>query len=138
METTEFSFNLPEELIAQYPPECRGSSRLLSLDRSTDRLEHRMVSDFPGILEKGALLVFNDSKVRKARLFARSADTDSYSEFLLLDKLGKGRWRAMAKKAKRQRIGRRYLFDDGIEAEIESEDGDLRIVHELGRNRAAR
>ena len=128
METTEFSFKLPEELIAQFPPECRGSSRMLLLDRSAGQSEHRMVLDLPEILEKGALLVFNDSKVRKARLYARSADTDTDSEFLLLDKLGNARWRAMAKKARRQRIGRRYSFADGIEAEIEAEDGDLRIL----------
>ena len=128
METTEFSFDLPEELIAQFPPQCRGTSRMLFLERSTGHPEHRMVSDLPEMLETGALLVFNDSKVRKARLFARATDTDSDSEFLLLDKLGNARWRAMAKKAKRQRIGRRYRFDDGIEAEIEAEDGDLRIL----------
>jgi len=128
METTEFSFNLPEELIAQFPPEYRGTSRMLCLDRSTGIPEHCMVSDLPEILEAGALLVFNDSKVRRARLFARSMDTDADTEFLLLDKLGPARWRVMAKKAKRQRIGRRYRFDDGIEAEIEAEDGDLRIL----------
>jgi S-adenosylmethionine:tRNA ribosyltransferase-isomerase len=128
METTEFSFNLPEELIAQFPPECRGTSRMLFLDRSTGLPEHRMVSDLPDIIEAGALLVFNDSKVRRARLFARSIDTATDTEFLLLDKLGHARWRVMAKKVKRQRVGRRYRFDDGIEAEIEAEDGDLRIL----------
>jgi len=128
METTEFSFNLPDELIAQFPSKSRGSSRMMLLDRSVGHPEHRMVSDLPELLDRGALLVFNDSKVRKARLFARSTDTDSDSEFLLIDRLGKSRWRAMAKKAKRQRIGRRYSFADGVEAEIEAEDGDLRIL----------
>lgn len=128
MLTTDFSFDLPEDLIAQFPSGERGASRLLCLDRSTGRRDHRMVADLPSLIEEGALMVFNDTRVRKARLYGTAADTGSEVEFLLVDRLGGGRWRAMAKRAKRQRQGRRYAFADGVEAEIESADGEFRVL----------
>ncbi|GAB1482738.1 tRNA preQ1(34) S-adenosylmethionine ribosyltransferase-isomerase QueA [Treponema sp.] len=127
METTDFSFDLPEELIAQFPSSSRGASRLLCMDRNSGKLEHKMVSELSEILESGSLLVFNDSKVRKARLFGHSLNTGAEAEFLLLDHLGEGRWKAMAKRAKRRRVGSRYSFD-GVEAEIEAEDGEFRLL----------
>lgn len=128
METTDFSFNLPEELIAQFPTERRGASRLLVLDRTTKTREHRMVADIAELVEPGTLMVFNDSRVRKARLYGKALDSDGEVEFLLLDRLSAGLWRVMAKKAKRQRVGRRYLFAEGIGAEIASEEGEFRLL----------
>ena len=128
METTDFSFELPEELIAQFPAQRRGASRLLCLDRATGKREHRMVADLSGLLEPGTLMVFNDSKVRKARLFGTAAETGAEAEFLLLDRLGEGRWRVMAKRAKRRRIGSRYAFPEGVKGEIDGEDGEFRFL----------
>ncbi len=128
METTDFSFELPEELIAQFPAQRRGASRLFCLDRTTGAREHRMVADLSEILEPGTLMVFNDSKVRKARLFAAAAETGAEAEFLLLDKLGEGRWRVMAKRAKRRRTGSRYEFPEGVTGEIDGEDGEFRFL----------
>jgi S-adenosylmethionine:tRNA ribosyltransferase-isomerase len=93
VKTSDFSFELPEHLIAQYPPEARGQSRLMTLDRLTGKRQHRMVHDLPEILTgpefRGAdgglpLLVFNNSKVRKARLIGVSLDSGASVEFLLL------------------------------------------------------
>jgi S-adenosylmethionine:tRNA ribosyltransferase-isomerase len=141
METTDFSFKLPEALIAQYPPAERGASRLLVLDKQGGAREHRMVRELDQLLEPGSLLVFNDSKVRKARIFgtplaggatlgdaAGAGPGTAEAEFLLLDPLGGGRWRAMAKRAKRRRIGSRYGFAGGVSAEIEGEDGEFKIL----------
>lgn len=128
MDRTDFSFELPPELIAQHPPAERGKSRLLVLNRSTGRREHRMVADLPDLVPEGALMVFNDSRVRKARLFARAVDTGAEVEFLLTRFLGGCRWEAMVKRAKRRRAGSRYQFPDGTMAEIEGEDGELRII----------
>jgi S-adenosylmethionine:tRNA ribosyltransferase-isomerase len=128
METTDFSFELPEELIAQFPSQRRGSSRLFCLDRISGKRDHRMVADLPELLEPGTLMVFNDSKVRKARLYGTAVDTGAEAEFLLLDRLGEGRWRVMAKRAKRRKVGSRYLFPEDVKAEIEGEDGEFRLL----------
>lgn len=132
METTDFSFELPEQLIAQHPSVERGKSRLLVLNRESGTYEHRMCAELADIIEPGSLLVFNDSRVRKARLFARIMDRDSIAEFLLLERLGPCCWKAMARKAKRRKTGSRYLFaensNEAVEAEIEAEDGEFRIL----------
>ncbi|MCL2763187.1 MAG: tRNA preQ1(34) S-adenosylmethionine ribosyltransferase-isomerase QueA [Treponema sp.] len=93
MKTSDFFFELPEQLIAQHPPEQRGQSRLMVLDRLTGKHLHRMVEELPEILQgpelrspdgELPLLVFNNSKVRKARLLGKSADTGAAVEFLLI------------------------------------------------------
>ncbi len=73
MKRTDFSYHLPEELIAQRPPEVRGASRLLALDGATGDIAHHQFSDLPGLLSPQDLLVFNDTRVIPARLFGRKA-----------------------------------------------------------------
>ncbi|MCL2558627.1 MAG: S-adenosylmethionine:tRNA ribosyltransferase-isomerase, partial [Treponema sp.] len=122
MRKNDFDFDLPEHLIAQRPTERRGQSRLLLLDKRSGAREHRMVEDLPEILcgprfalEAGPpLLVFNNSKVLKARLPGADLRSGARAEFLLLEKAGdSGRvWKALAQKAKRRRPGSEYaLFD---------------------------
>lgn len=118
MKTDDFSYDLPEELIAQFPPERRGESRLLVLDRGSGRLTHGSVRDIADFVEPGTLMVFNDTKVRKARIYGEAKDTGAKVEFLLLRNLGEGLWEASCTKMKRQRPGRRYAFPGGIEGEI--------------------
>ena len=132
-------FDLPEHLIAQDPPAERGQSRLLIIDRSGQRLEHRMVRDLPSILSRGTVMVFNNSRVRRARLLGVSEETGAQVEFLLLDKLQKQgeeagfTWRVMVQRARRRRPGNRYLFHcrdpkDNLGAEITGEDGEFRLL----------
>lgn len=128
MRTTDFSFDLPEELIAQFPTSARGASRLLVLDRASRERTHRRVAEIADLVEPGTLMVFNDSRVRKARLYGKPLDADGEVEFLLLDRLSPGLWRAMAKKAKRQRTGRRYAFPEGVGAAVEAEEGEFRLL----------
>lgn len=84
MKTDDFNFELPESLIAQYPPEHRGESRLMVLDRTTGKTVDAMVADIASFIEPGTLMVFNDSRVRKARLYGICEQTDSHVEFVFL------------------------------------------------------
>jgi S-adenosylmethionine:tRNA ribosyltransferase-isomerase len=100
MKTSDFNFDLPPELIAQYPPERRGQSRLMVLDRLTKQYSHHMMDDLqellcrPGLCTESGppVLVFNNSKVRKARLVGFSLETGAKVEFLLLERKGSGEW----------------------------------------------
>jgi S-adenosylmethionine:tRNA ribosyltransferase-isomerase len=122
MKTSDFLFELPEDLIAQYPPAKRGQSRLMVMNRGKGSLEHRMVSDLPEILEKETLIVFNNSRVRRARLFGITETTGAKAEFLLLKKIDPFSWLVLSKRSKRQKPGNRYVFDD-VSAEIQSAAG---------------
>ncbi len=117
MLTRDFYFDLPEELIAQEPSDRRGEDRLLLLDKNTGRYEDHMIKDFPSLLRENSILVVNNSKVRKARIYARSRDTDGTVEFLFLGENDDGSWNAIVNKAKRQRVGKEYVFSslDGEE-----------------------
>jgi len=118
VKTDDFSFDLPEELIAQFPPERRGESRLLVLDRATGARRHAFVRELADFVEPGTLMVFNDSRVRKARIYGEALDTGAPVEFLLLRRRGPAEWEASCTKMKRQKPGRRYRFPEGVEAEI--------------------
>jgi len=123
MKTSEFNFELPEELIAQHPPAQRGQSRLMTLNRLSGEREHRTVLQLPDILcspqflspsgEK-PLLVFNDTKVRKARVEGKHEQTGACAEFLLLeDKNADGIvWKTLVKRARRRKTGSVYVFFD--------------------------
>jgi len=123
MKTSDFFFELPQKLIAQFPPEQRGQSRLMTLDRATGKRNHCMVSDLPRILSgdnflspygEKPLLVFNDTKVRKARIFGKHGQTGAESEFLLLEKKAEDCtvWKVMSKHIRRKKAGEVYVFFD--------------------------
>ena len=124
MKTDDFSFDLPEDLIAQNPPERRGESRLLVLDRNTGSIHHGTMADIANYVEPGTLMVFNDSRVRKARLFATARDSGARVEFLLLRRLGPDTWEAAATKLKKQRPGRSYDLGGGVAAEVLAQEGE--------------
>ncbi|MGA2546002.1 MAG: tRNA preQ1(34) S-adenosylmethionine ribosyltransferase-isomerase QueA [Rectinemataceae bacterium] len=128
MRTDDFSFSLPEELVAQHPPARRGESRLMVLDRASGERAHARVDRLVDFIEPGTLMVFNDSRVRKARIYGEALDTGSKTEFLLLRRATGDAWEAVASKIRRQRPGRRYAFPEGMSAEIigysEAEDGN--------------
>lgn len=126
MKTSDFTFDLPERLIAQCPSAERGTSRLMTLNRTSHARRLLHVADLPDILDAGALLVFNNSRVRPARLSGTSLNTGANVEFLLLKRLDERTWRVMALRAKRRRIGSRYLFAEGAHAEITGTEGEYR------------
>ena len=117
MRTDEFTFELPEELIAQHPPAERGQSRLMVMDRKNGLHQHRVTRDLPLIIEPGTLMVFNNSRVRRARVVGVSEASGAEAEFLLLKRLDEFRWQAMAKRLKRRKPGSRYNFY-GVGAEV--------------------
>jgi S-adenosylmethionine:tRNA ribosyltransferase-isomerase len=122
MKTSDFFFELPETLIAQYPPAERGKSRLMVLDKRTGVREHCVAEDLPAVLAGRfggrVLLVFNNSRVRKARLPGRSTATGAAAEFLLINRADPRTWRTLVEKSKRKKPGSRYVFPGGMEAEI--------------------
>jgi S-adenosylmethionine:tRNA ribosyltransferase-isomerase len=131
MKKSDFYFDLPENLIAQYPPEKRGQSRMMTLDRISGARVHAGVFQLPDILcgekflsaggEK-PLLVFNNTKVRKARLCAFHEKTGAQTEFLLLDNInGDGLlWKVMAKRARRKKPTDVYIFPAGGEERVKA------------------
>ncbi|MGE4453179.1 MAG: tRNA preQ1(34) S-adenosylmethionine ribosyltransferase-isomerase QueA [Sphaerochaeta sp.] len=114
MTIKEFSFELPPHLIAQSPADRRGEDRLLVLDRKDGSITDEVMHAFASYLEEGSIVVVNNSKVRKARVFATS-DTGSRVEFLFLEENLDNSWQCMVTKAKRQRVGKQYTFtsEDG-------------------------
>ncbi|EFM09328.1 S-adenosylmethionine/tRNA-ribosyltransferase-isomerase [Paenibacillus curdlanolyticus YK9] len=105
-----FDFELPEELIAQTPLVERTGSRLLTLNKRTGETQHGTFLDIEQYVQPGDLLVLNDTRVIPARLFGIKRDTGAKVELLLLKAIGDNRWEALAKPAKRLRIGTELAF----------------------------
>ena len=114
MKLSEFSYNLPEELIAQDPLEDRASSRLMVLDRKTGEIQHKVFSDITEFLRPGDCLVLNDTKVIPARLIGTKIGTDAHIEVLLLKRKENSVWEVLVKPGKKARVGGRISFGDGI------------------------
>ena len=129
MKTSDFYYDLPRELIAQTPLEKRDDSRLMLLDKTTGRTEHRRFYELPGLLREGDCLVLNDSRVLPARLFGRRPTGGAVEVLLLTDKGERG-WECLVRPGKKARPGDRLLFGDGqLEAEIvEVLDGGNRLI----------
>ena len=129
MRRTDFSFDLPEELIAQTPLQRRDASRLLRLDRATGALEHAHFYDLPRYLRKGDCLVLNDSRVLPARLIGTRASGGSV-ELVLLRDLGEGRWECLSRPGRKTKPGTELLFGGGeLKATVlEVAEGGNRIV----------
>ena len=129
MKTSDFSFYLPEELIAQTPLERRDASRLLCLDKVSGATEHRVFSELPELLRPGDCLVMNDSRVFPARLMG-ARETGGAVEVLLLRDLGGGRWECMTRPGRKAKPGTRLIFGGGeLEAEVlEVAVGGNRII----------
>jgi len=111
MKISEFTFELPDELIAQTPADKRGGDKLLVIDRKTGEYKDSMFSDFPAFLEPGSLVVVNDTKVRKARVYGIS-ETGGKVEFLFTGAISGDSWQAMVSKSKKQKVGKKYTFFD--------------------------
>lgn len=113
MDVSIFDYDLPSELIAQKPTDDRTSSRLMVVGKKTGELKHTTFVDLPSYLQKGDLLILNNSRVRHARLLGVKIDTGAKIELLLLKPLGDDRWEALVKPAKRIRPGSIVQFGQG-------------------------
>ena len=130
MKTSDFNFELPEELIAQTPLERRDASRLLVLDKHTGGTRHMHFYDLPGLLRPGDCLVLNDSRVLPARLIGRREPTGGAAEVLLLIDRGNKTWECLVRPGKKLRAGARLSFGEGeLTAQVTEElPGGNRLV----------
>lgn len=113
IKTTDYDYNLPEELIAQTPLLNRSESRLMVLDRKNKTIEHKHFSDIVDELNENDVLVLNDTKVIPARLIGEKEDTKAVIEILLLHDKGNNIWETLAKPQRRVKIGSIITFGDG-------------------------
>lgn len=128
MKTSDFYYDLPQELIAQTPIEDRSSSRLLVLDKKSGKVCHKHFYDIIDHLESGDTLILNDTRVIPARLYGKREDTGSPIEFLLLTKKSLDCWEVILKPGRRAKPGHRFVFGNGeLKAEV------LEIVNEGNR-----
>ncbi len=127
MKTSQFYFDLPQELIAQKPSDRRGESRLILLDKKSGAYKHSYMKNFPDFVDKDTLIVVNNSKVRKARLYGIS-ETGGRVEFLLTKRKSPVEWAAVVSKKKKQKTGKKYSFPGGITGMIAGDEDDLKIV----------
>jgi len=113
MKKSDFYYNLPEELIAQTPVTPRDHSRLMVVDRESGAITHRHFYNLCDILQKGDLLVMNDSRVLPARLYGEKVDNGTFIEFLLLEQKGDKRWEIICRPGKKAKVGTKFSFGGG-------------------------
>ena len=131
MKTSDFYFELPQELIAQDPLKDRSSSRLMILDRATGEVSHHVFKEIIDELNPGDCLVINNTKVIPARLYGVKEDTGAHIEILLLKRRENDVWETLVKPGKKAKPGTRIVFGDGrLKAEVVDvvEEGN-RLIH---------
>ncbi len=123
--TADFDYHLPEELIAQHPSEKRDECRLLTLDRASGEVSHRLFYEIIDDLRPEDILVVNSSKVIPARLLGESRKTGSSMELLLLRMEPSGEWETLVRPGKRARVGAEFSFGGGeLYATVTAVKGD--------------
>lgn len=130
MNTKDFYYDLPEELIAQKPLENRSDSRLMVLGKETGEINHKHFYDIIDYLKEGDCLVMNNTRVIPARLYGTKEGTGGKIEFLLLKRIDINTWEVILKPGRKAKVGSRFEFGGGLlKAEILEviEDGN-RIV----------
>lgn len=132
-----FDYELPDDRIAKFPAERRDGARLLVVDPRSEALDDRAIVDLPALLPEGALVVVNDTRVMKARLFGEKADTGGRVEVFLVEKLGEvaegERWRVLGRASKGLRQGQRLRLEGGALlaiVEAKADDGSLEVTLE--------
>ncbi len=114
MKTSDFYYDLPQELIAQTPLKDRSSSRLLCVDKADGSLKHGHFTDITEYINEGDCLVLNDTRVIPARLFGVKEGTGGKIEFLLLTRKSTDTWEVVLKPGKKAKPGARFVFGDGL------------------------
>lgn len=122
MKTSDFNFDLPEELLAEHPAENRDEARLMVLDRKTDTIEHKLFKDVIDYFDEHDLFIFNNTKVFPARLYGNKEKTGAKIEVFLLRELDKETrvWDVLVDPARKIRIGNKLFFteDESLVAEV--------------------
>jgi len=118
MNTSDFKYDLPEELIAQVPLEDRTSSRLLILDKQTGKTEHKHFKDIIEYLNPGDTLVLNNTRVIPARIFGHKENCTGKIEVLMLKDLGSDTWECLVKPGKNAKVGQIIVFSDRLKGQV--------------------
>ena len=113
MKTSDFYYDLPEELIAQTPIERRDASRLMTLDRVTGKTGHCHFYELPDFLRSGDCIILNDSRVLPARLLGQRLPGGGACEVLLLADRGMGTWECLVRPGRKMRLGAKLSFGEG-------------------------
>jgi S-adenosylmethionine:tRNA ribosyltransferase-isomerase len=129
---SNFNFNLPKELIAQYPSEERDQSRLMVVNRATGKIEHKVFKDILNYFNDGDVMIFNNTKVFPARLFGQKEKTGAKIEVFLLRELNHDArlWDVLVDPARKIRVGNKLYFED--------EDGRDALIAEVVDNTTSR
>ena len=135
---SQFNFDLPTELVAQYPAEERDHSRLMVLHRKTGKIEHKIFKDILGYFGDGDTMIFNNTKVFPARLFGQKEKTGAKIEVFLLRELNHDArlWDVLVDPARKIRVGNKLYFEDehgndALVAEVVDKCGEI-FRHEQG------
>ena len=120
LNTSDFYYDLPEELIAQSPSDERDGCRLMVLDRADGQVYHKIFRDIIDYLNPEDMLVVNSSKVIPARLLGVTEKTGSAMELLLLRMLENGKWETLVRPGKRAKVGASFMFSDVLRATVTS------------------
>lgn len=137
MKTSDFYYDLPEDLIAQTPVEPRDSSRMLVYDRASKEIEHKHFYDVIDYLNEGDTLIVNDSRVLPARIYGTKIPTGANVEFLLLKQKEEKVWETLVKPGKKARTGDKFSFGEGIMTATVTdvlEDGNRIVQFECENN----
>ncbi len=118
MKLSDFKYNLPDKLIAQYPSEERDQCRLMILNRETGAMEEGIFADVIDYMEKGDSLVINQTKVFPARLEGSKDKTDARVEVFLLRELELGLWEVLVKPARKVRVGNRLTIGNELACDV--------------------
>lgn len=126
MRTSDFYYDLPEELIAQTPVEPRNSSRLMILSKKDGTVKHDRFYDLKDYLKPGDCLVLNNTRVLPARLYGTRTDTGAVVEFVLLRQRGNMLWECLAGPGKKAKTGTEFRFSEKLSAVVEDvlDDGN--------------
>ena len=136
LSTHDFYYDLPPELIAQYPAERRDGCRLMVLHKESGEIEHRIFSDIIDYLDPRDMLVVNSSKVIPARLIGKTDKTGADMELLLLRMLDSGEWETLVRPGKRAKVGASFTFGGILRATVTSilEGGNRTVKFEYDRD----
>lgn len=130
MKTSDFYYDLPQELIAQTPIEPRDESRLMVVDKNTGEVTHKIFKDMIDYLNPNDCLILNDTRVIPARIYGVKKETGAVVEFLLLKQSENNVWECLCKPGKRAKIGTEFVFGEGlVECEVIdiTDDGNRKI-----------
>jgi len=143
MQTSDFDYNLPPQLIAQTPAVPRDSSRLLLVDRKNKKIEHKIFHDIINYFQKGDLIVWNNSKVFKARLFGQLESPDGLELFehkkpveifLVREMENEGVWKVLAKPGKHVKSGMKVKFASDFSCDVMVKEPDGTILVQFSEN----